>query len=294
MCYKNILCIGLIFVHLFLLGTGSCYALQTLVAKKVDQAPVIDGKSNDKVWNHTKAIVTHDNVAVIDITLKALYTTDKVFFLITYPDKNESVTHRSWEWNKKNEEYMQGRDREDTLVLKWNLEKKPVDLSVYADNFYTADIWYWKSNRTNPIGYADDKFHCLSKQKLKKSSEVRSKKGNIMYLQRIGDPGKSSYRSTLPIKYEGDVINRYKLHQPSLSRADIKAKGVWKAGKWIIEFSRNLQTNDKEHDIQLVPMQTYLFGVSRYEIAGRDPDDSEQPMFGSGDVAEKLYFEFSH
>ena len=38
--------------------------------------------------------------------------------------------------------------------------------------------------------------------------------------------------------------------------------------------------------------KTYGFGVSRYEIAGRPQEDSEQPFFGSGDITEQLILEF--
>ncbi len=274
------------------LTVGAGFAGQTIVAQKVAKEPVIDGVAHDKAWSQAKAITTHDKVADIDIVLKVVYTDDKIFFLVTYPDKNKSITHRNWVWNAKEEEYKSGKDREDGFVLKWNMEGRPVDLSVFADNSHTADVWFWKACRTNPVGYADDKNHRLSSSPIKKAREIVSKSGKKMYLQRLGDKGDSAYISTINIDYKGNVIPRFKTRQPTLSRADIKSKGAWKDGGWTIEFARVLKTGNAD-DVSFDPRQTYQFGVSRYEVAGREKEpDSEQPLYGCGDVNEELILTF--
>jgi hypothetical protein len=276
-----------------LLVIGKSYADQTLIARKVNQEPVIDGVAADKVWSKAQQITTHDKIADIDMTLKAVYTDKEIFFLVSYPDKDESRIHRSWVWNKKTEEYDGGKDREDAFVLKWNMEDKSVDLSVFADNLYTADVWFWKACRTDPSGYADDKVQRLSAEPIKKAKEISHKSGQKMYLQRSGDTGKSAFKSTMLIEYKGDVVPRFIPKKPTLSRADIKAKGTWTDGRWTIEFGRKLNTGH-EDDILLNTKDTFLFGVSRYEVAGRDAEpDSEQPLYGSGDVGERLTLKFS-
>ena len=78
---------------------------------------------------------------------------------MSFPDSDESVTHKTWVWGKSAEMYKTGQDREDVFVFKWNMEPNPVYLSLKADNDYMADIWFWKACRTNPVGYADDKYH---------------------------------------------------------------------------------------------------------------------------------------
>jgi hypothetical protein len=284
--------IGLCFV-LYFLNVSGVYGEQILTARKVDKAPLIDGVGSDAAWSKAKAITTYDKVAEIDIIIKAVYTDKKIFFLVTFPDKDESRTHRSWTWNKASEEYEQGKDREDVFVLKWNMVSSPVDLSVYADNQYTADIWFWKACRTDPSGYADDKIQRLSAEPQKKAREMISKSGKKMYLQRLGDQGDSAYKSTLHIEYKGDVLLRFVPKQSSLSRADIKAKGVWKAGVWTVEFTRAMVTGHDD-DIQFKTKKTYQFGISRYEVAGReDEPDTTQPKYGTGDVSENLTLKFS-
>jgi hypothetical protein len=275
-----------------LLIVNNSYADQTITVSKVADEPAIDGVANDKAWSQAKAITTHDKVADIDIVIKGVYTDQKIFFLVTYPDKDKSGEHRMWTWNKQKGEYEAGEEREDVFVFKWNLETKPVDLSVFTDKPYSADVWFWKTCRTNPAGYADDKIQYLNTHPGQKAKEILSKSGKKMYLQRLGDKGKSTYKSKILIDHQGDKISRYEIREPSDSRADIKAKGVWKDGQWIIEFGRKLNTGHKD-DVQFDLKQSYQLGVSRYEIAGREKEpESEQPLYGCGDISENLTLKF--
>ena len=268
------------------------FAGQTLIARKVEKAPIIDGTDAEPAWAEAKKITTHDKVADIEITLKAVYTDKEIFSLVSFPDPDESRTHKSWVWDKGRELYKIGNDREDIFVFKWNMESKPVDLSIKADNSYIADIWLWKACRTDPVGYADDKMHSLSPEYNKNATKLTSKGGVIMYLLRSGDSGNAAYKTKLRIEYEGDVIPRFIYQTPTGSRADVKAKGVWMDGKWVIEFGRLLNTGNDD-DVQFDLKKSYQFGVSRYEIAGRKANRKlTQPLYGSGDISEELVLVF--
>jgi len=270
----------------------ACYAAQTIIAEKVDEPPVIDGKDNDAVWATTQAIVTHDTVANIDMMLKAIYTHKEIFFLVSFPDPDESRMHKAWVWDKDMEIYKQGPTREDCFVFKWSMMSKPVDLSIYSDEPYAADIWLWKACRTDPAGFADDKIDRLYLDNLPDSRKLTSKSGKTMYLQRLGDEGTEAYKNTLFVEYQGDNLPHFESQTPAGSRADIRAKGVWSDGTWTIEFGRALTTGN-EDDIQFEPDKSYQFGVSRYEIAGREPEpNASQPLFGCGDISEELTLRF--
>ncbi|MFC1620932.1 ethylbenzene dehydrogenase-related protein [Candidatus Omnitrophota bacterium] len=271
---------------------GISYADQSVIAEKIDLPPVIDGNADEPLWEKPQAIVTHDNITGIDITMKAAYTDKEIFFLVTFPDPDESRKHKYWVWDKHEEMYKVGMLREDTFIFKWNMEAYPVDLSVYSDESYMADIWFWKANRTDPVGFADDKMQKLGKTKRSKSIEVTTKTGNIMYLERLGDSGTTAYKDVLFIEYEGDEIPNYENRTPSGSRADIKAKGIWSDGRWTMEFSRFLNTGNPD-DIQFVPGKSYQFGVSSQEMAARQHDpELSQPFYGAGDVGEMLTLEW--
>ena len=271
-----------------LLFATNCLADQTIVAGKVDKAPVIDGYDNDQAWQQVKPLVTRDKLAGIDIYLKAVHTGKELFFLVRFPDPDESRTHKSWQWDAAKNLYDLGKDREDTFVFKWDMEAEPVDLSIFADNNYTADIWYWKACRTDPSGYADDKSHVFNSIASEYATRLTSRTGRTMYLLRLEDKGRSAYRSHIQTVYKGDIMPRYENRKPTSSRADVRARGIWQDGWWTIELARALDTGF-EDDIQFSPSKSFEFGVSRYEIAGREPDlKSSQPLHGAGDVGEVL------
>ncbi|MCK5580202.1 MAG: hypothetical protein KAJ18_02900 [Candidatus Omnitrophica bacterium] len=274
-------------------AVGVSFSAQTIKAEKVGYPPVIDGIGNDEVWQQAQSIVTYDNVADIDLTLKALYTDNQIFFLVVFPDADESRTHKSWVWDKIKEMYILGRDREDVFVLKWNMESEHRDLSIYGKDPYAADVWFWKACRTDPKGYADDKIQTLDSIETRNSLGLTSKAGTTMYLLRTGDSGKPVYKTDLQeADYADDKLLRYSFSLPTGSRADIQAKGVWKDGAWTVEFARALNTR-QEDDLLFDVTRKYQFGVSRYEIAGRQPNPkSEQPLYGSGDVGEELILTF--
>jgi len=282
------------FAALIILGTASqsAFADRTLIARMVEDAPVIDGQDNDTAWNAAAEIITHDAVADIDITLRAVYTDKEIFFLVGFPDPDESRTHKSWTWDKNRAIYVIGNDREDGFSFKWNMEPGRPDLSIYADNPYKADVWFWKACRTDPAGYADDKMHVLSPVETEYSTELTSRGGRTMYLLRREDEGRAAYKTELPVEYKGDLLSRFFPQTPSSSRADVKAEGVWKDGRWTVEFGRSLDTGNDD-DVLFDKARRYHFGVSRYHITGRGPDpELTQPLYGSGDISEGLILVF--
>ncbi len=265
---------------------------QTITAAKAYKAPVIDGDGSDEAWARAKAFTVQDAVADIPLTLKAVHVDGSVYVLTSFADKTESRDHKTMVWDKTKNAYVTGPAREDSFVLKWNMEPHQVDLTLSSDAPYKADIWYWKSHRTDHAGYADDKHQVYNQFSVPKAKKTLSKKGRVFYLLRAGDDGKSAYGAALIGGFQGDKIGKFKLRAPTGSRADVRAKGAWKDGVWTVEFGRKLDTGHAD-DIQFVPGKSYQFGVSRYEIAGRKRDDSiDEPLFGSGEIGETLFLEF--
>lgn len=262
---------------------------QTLICAFSDTAPRIDGRLDDPVWATTTEIVTRDSVADIEHRLRCAWDGKRVYLLASYPDADENRQHKTLHWQADEQRYVIGPEREDTLVLKWNLEPFPVDLSVSSDDNYHADIWFWKAVRTDPGGYADDKLQIYSTEHLDDATLLLSKQFRQFYLVRKGDPGRSAYQQIIPLAYLGDAVAPYQQREPQGSRGDIQARGHWQDGVWTVEFARDLITQDPD-DIAFIQGQDMQFGISRYEIAGRQPDPTLQiPLYGSGDIGETLY-----
>ena len=186
-----------------LLGVLLCFASTAMAAievpcKKVAVAPVLDGSDKDAAWAGVKPLSIKDGASGNPILLRSVRTDERIFFLVQYPDSVQNFVHKPWIWNATEKKYETGPHREDTFVFKWNMMDEDVDLSNFSDDSYQADVWYWKANRTNPAGFADDKNQILSDQPIKKSMELASVTGKVRHLGRYSDAGKSarSKRST--------------------------------------------------------------------------------------------------
>lgn len=284
----------LIAVLLCFSGAGFGFAhAGTIICKKVLLPPIVDGDSADAAWEKAQPIVTHDDQADIDIVLRAVYTANEIFFLVDFPDPDESRWHKSWVWDKDREIYKVGVDREDLFVFKWNMRAQPLDLSLKANKPYKSDVWFWKACRTDPVGYADDRMQLLSSVSMKGSSELIDGKGRKMYLLRSVDGGKAAYQTLLPSEYGGYTLPRFKNVLPTGSRSDVKAKGIWRDGNWMVEFGRALNTGNDD-DVAFDTKKSYQFGVSRFAIAGRGENFKlSQPRYGTGDVGESIVLIFS-
>jgi hypothetical protein len=116
------------------------------------------------------------------------------------------------------------------------MEPKRVDLSLSSDDPYKADIWYWKAFRTDSQGYADDKHQIYSYEPMARSKKMISSSGRRFYLSRRGDSGESAYRSMSYASKSSNEVVGYAMRQPTGSRADIVAKGLWDSGTWNDEF----------------------------------------------------------
>ena len=285
----------LFLVLVLLLGasaTRPAIAEQVLEAVPVQEAPMIDGTDLDAAWQSAAPVVSRDLVAGIEVTLKAVYTADEVFVLVQFPDQTVNRSHKMLRWNDALQLYEIGPAREDTFVLKWSMEPDVVDLSLSSDRSYTADIWYWKANRTDHAGHADDKVQRYSLAEIPRAKRLLSKSGRLFYLTRSGDKGSPAYEVLVYGEHIGDQVPMYLYHMPQGSRADVRARGKWEDGIWTIEFGRRLITGHQD-DVQFTRNQTHQFGISRFEIAGRRPDPNiDEPNFGSGEVGETLFLAF--
>jgi hypothetical protein len=268
-------------------------ALQTIPVIAVSTPPVIDGAIHDAAWQQVKPVAIRDTVANVDILLRAVTVGDMIYFAVVYPDQAQNSFQRPWIWDDKLKAYDEGPYREDTFVFKWNMEKKDVDLSAFSDDSYRSDIWYWKANRSNPAGYADDKIDTLSDSPAAKATEVISHSGKKRYLLRLGDEGREAMKELpKPTLFTKKLVDRYPPQQPTGSRADVRAKGVWNSGFWIIEFSRKLQTGEND-DLQFSRKGgPYLFGVSIFSLYGNKIDKAQPNLYGMGEVSLPLHLFF--
>ena len=263
-----------------------------VISYAVAGGPTIDGVADDAVWSSAPAVITLDWASQRDIHISSVHTDSEIFFLVTFPDAAPSITHKSWLWDPDESIYRKGNDREDMLVLKWSTSGNDANLSLFNNPHpHTADIWFWKACRTNPVGYADDKHQILGLENAEEAREIPTGGDDPLYLQRNGDAGRSAYTDRLQYEYAGDCVPMFENRAPEGSRADVRAKGRWDAGRWTIEFARALDTGHDD-DIAFSVRGRYLFGVACYEMSFDKPNPQWlQPLYRCGDVFDRLYLE---
>ena len=265
----------------------------TLVSRPVTEAPTIDGRAEEPTWKNAPAITTLDYSSQREITIKSVFTSTDVFFLVTFPDDTASENHKTWVWDPKEEVYREGPDREDVFIFKWSMSGNNVSMRLQDPEPHRGDIWFWKARRTNPAGYADDKWQAVSLEPGQQAKKVPSKKYGSLYFRRVADEGEPAFEEKFFFQYQGDRVEKFAMRQPQGSRADVRAKGIWANGQWTIEFGRKLVTG-YDDDVAFTPGRSYLFAVSCYAMALDTAHQAwSQPLYRTGDVFDRLLFTMS-
>lgn len=291
-----------------------------LTSKKVGSAPENAGSA---VWNQTKEaqmVLTGAGKfegKAIELKTKSVYTKDEIFFRFEWPDKDKSMQKNAWKfsggkWNKiKANEDRLGIVFEINRIDKFATKGCAVLCHNESKNekewYYAvsskkekAEMWHWKSVRSNPVGFTEDGYVTFNATKepekgrkrdagsgtKAKSNRTKDKSGPA-YMQ---DPSKkASLPGTLLVAHaveikansifkEGDVIPGYMLHTEwKDSFADVKAQGVWQNGKWTVMMSRKLETG-YDDDIQFNTRKKYPFSLAVFDNSGEHDSYNAEPL----------------
>ena len=188
-------------------GEGDAQQKNVLVAQKVAAAPALDG-TLDAAWQKAQPLtvkaVGGRNLpgGSTEVSLRAVYTGEMIYFLIQYKDATDSVRRAPWQkqadgsWKKIKDPNDKGGDNnvyyEDKSAMIWNIsspafEQKGCLSACHAGegkpfgNKYTAnpgerlDMWHWKGVRTGPVGQVDDQYVDNTKYDKEKAPEAGRK-----------------------------------------------------------------------------------------------------------------------
>jgi hypothetical protein len=178
-----------------------------LVAKKVAAPPALDGMVED-LWTQappvTVKVLGGRNLpgGTTEVTLRAVYTADMVYFLAQYKDPTESLRRGPWvkqadgSWQKLKDPNDKGGDNnlyyEDKFAVLWNIsspafgqrgclsgchtgEGKPFGNKYTKDAGERLDMWHWKGVRTGTVGQFDDQYVDHTRYDKEKSPEAGRK-----------------------------------------------------------------------------------------------------------------------
>lgn len=271
--FKTIFTAGLI-----IYGAGNCFAANTTVtADSIAAAPVLDGNAAE--WSAVAATTLQvapsgegdakNYTGAIDVTIKSAVHGDNIYFLLEWPDDTKDDTHKTLTWNKEEDGYVEGKDREDRAVLQFNMGGDFTSCMLSGKE-YKADIWHWKAYRSGSKGYVHDKMHIMSKSQLPKAKEHPTRDGGKIWIARPGDQGNNPIKSQKPIDNIGEVVPRYLVADEwTGSIGDIRAAATHDGSKWVLEMQRKLDTGNDD-DVKFVKGKSYSSAVAIFNHTGDD------------------------
>jgi ethylbenzene dehydrogenase/3-keto-disaccharide hydrolase len=246
-----------------------------LVSARTAKPPTLDGAADDAAWRmaqplkvSAKGVLPPSLGKSTPVTLRSVHTDADVYFLVEVEDNDQNVSHKTWVWNAAKGSYEEATDREDmvSLAFEHTGEFHP-DMLAGVEAVW--DLWHWKAFRTNPQGYAMDKTHRYSRTKPEgKATSYQARDGSTLWIARPQDAGETVEVSVpAPTTNQGDRVPAYKAGQPTGSAADVRARGAWKDGRWIIELARRLNTGYAD-DTPFDTARTHKMGVSVHDRTG--------------------------
>ncbi len=248
-----------------------------LTVKKTVNIPVLDGKADD--WKGIDSVTVkvvparkkddRNFSGSVDVQLRSIMNGENIFFLAQWKDSTKNNTHKLLTWDEKEDGYIEGKDREDRFVLRFDMGGDYHNCMLSGTE-YRADVWHWKAFRSNTAGLAHDKMHIFSFNQTPKAKKHMALTGKEIWVFRPSDAGDKLYKSQRPIDNIGKTAPRYVVNKKVTgSIADVKAGAVWDNGMWTLELGRKLNTGHGD-DIRFEAGKTYRASTAVFDHTGDD------------------------
>jgi hypothetical protein len=221
---------------------GPAMAQQILEAKTTEQSINLDGDASDwaNIGGVTVPLTGRGGVESVEI--KTAIRGGMIYLLAVWPDSSEGIYHKPYKWNESSKSYKKGKEKEDRFAISLKMSGD-FSANKLDGRAFEADVWHWKASRSNPGGVAHDKMWKVSTEPFEKAKKFKTKDGKQVYVARRSDAGDRLYK---PVKYDAKqdaTMPSYQVNKNAKgSIADVKAKGVWRDGKWYLELARKLDT----------------------------------------------------
>ncbi|MDM8546747.1 ethylbenzene dehydrogenase-related protein [Candidatus Venteria ishoeyi] len=271
----------------------SAYVMRTASALTISipeltSQPIVDGMDDD--WSKVTAVniplhkTKADGISnVPQVQLKAGIYGDQVFFYMVWDDDSHDIMHKPFVWDDNQQKYITGPQREDRLALQFEMTGN-YTTDWFSGQSFTADMWHWKAFRSNATGNANDKMTIISRQKLLRTYKGMAADGEPLYIQRPMDAGNKPYKTKRYRKKQQALMPKYIINEQAKgSMMDVKAKGIWKNGKWHLELSRKLNTGHDD-DVVFVPGKAVKGGIAVFNHS-----ESDDHM-----ISDTLIFQFQN
>lgn len=216
----------------------------------------------------------------LDVELKAGVAGGKLYLAVRYADDASDTLYKDWVWREN--KYQRENQLDDMFAVRFHLSGD-FDRTMLSTKEYRVDVWLWSAARSNPTGVAEDMHHLITTKMQDSAAEYQVEGGPTIYIVKQRDEGVGPYDVvSRPRENKGDKVVSFVAATPSGSAADVAAKGVWKAGRWTIEFARALNTT-RPDDVVFKPGSKLLGQIAVFNRTGSE----------NKSVSEPLMFDFS-
>jgi len=256
------------------LPSSLVFSHQSVPVIALQSAPTLDGSDSDWGASTLTQIVLHKThqeqlTKVEEIFVKGGVFADKVYFYFTWKDDSKSTEHKPFIWDDQDKRYIQSKILEDRLAIQFAISGD-YTTDWFSGNEFVADMWHWKSFRSNELGLSQDKQTIISKTKILRSYQGQTEQGSPVYIYRPSDEGEPLYKSIRYKKKERRKMPKYLLSKKVHgSIADVKTKGVWRDGAWHVEMVRSLNTMNDD-DVEFKLGEQVLGGIAVFNNTGDD------------------------
>ncbi|WP_246265687.1 ethylbenzene dehydrogenase-related protein [Aromatoleum diolicum] len=211
----------------------------------------------------------------LTVEMKAGVAGGRLYIAVRYPDDAADTQHKEWGW--RGEKYQRENQLEDMFAVRFHLAGD-FDRTMLSTKDYKVDVWLWSAARTNPAGVAEDMTHHVTTKVQESAAEYQIKDGPVVFISKRRDEGSAPYEMLpRPKENKGDKLPSFALGKAAGSAADVAAKGVWKAGRWHLEFSRALSTGNAD-DAPFKPGDRITGQIAVFNKAAAEHKSVSEPL----------------
>jgi len=255
----------------------------TVHSARVTTLPEIDGDI-DNLWEvasavRVEAIGNRDEGRRTPIEIRSVHDGNQIAFLFRWEDDTKSDSYRRYIGNGEGNDPTLVGGPDDQLAIKFNLSGSALSCML-AGRDYVDDVWHWKAARTDPAGYAQDRLFIV--RRIEPQEEEDDVKGtryvarneSLVEIIWQDDKGDALVTELNPSDADGMDGPAFEINEPTESQADIRAKGQWNEGIWVLEIRRALETGHDD-DVLIGAAKKSKFAIAVFdESEGRVHDNT--------------------
>ncbi|UCE09412.1 MAG: hypothetical protein JSW61_10615 [Candidatus Thorarchaeota archaeon] len=295
----GIVVVGLFAISFLLAGQFATANLDgtTLMAYSTTDSIVLDGQATESFWATSDQIVITDiDGSGYDVIVKAANNGSHIFVYATWNDPYANNTRKGWSFNGTDWENVGGNEDRIEFAFANGSANMVCGHNPGTADSMLFDIWHWKASRTDPAGWADDKYWDGSGRQsdaktaggykdnsvvvqADNASAITSALGNSSVVAAFGDDDRpfwdnngveiswSNGENATPLS---DFIAGYKTDVPTGSRGDVLTGSMHNGTSWQVEFLRALDTTHSADDITFTNGVAVPFFLAIHDNSGDD------------------------